>query len=160
MITGSSRVLLANIVAKMNSNFALKDLGKLNYFLGVQVSHLADGSLHLSQDKYICELLVKAQMGQPKRLSTPMVVGKQLSKYGNDDFDNVSMYRSIVGALQYVTLTRPDIAYAVNKVCQYMQCPKVSHWNTVKRILRYLSSTIGFGLHIKKSSHFATGGIF
>lgn len=82
----------------------------------MQVSHLKDGSLHLSQTKYITDLMHKAQMGNPKSLTTPMVVGQKLSKVGNDDFEDPSLYRSVVGALQYLALTRPDISFSMNKV--------------------------------------------
>lgn len=92
-------------------------------------------------------------MGDPKPLTTPMVVGQKLSKIGNDDFDNPTLYRSVVGALQYLAFTRPEISFSVNKVCQFMQSPKESHWNAVKRILRYLGGTLDYGLHITKSSH-------
>ncbi|KAF5470468.1 hypothetical protein F2P56_010982, partial [Juglans regia] len=59
---------------------------------------------------------------------------------------------SVVGGLQYLSLTSPDIAYAVNKVCQFMHCPKLPHWTAVKRILKYLKGTLNFGLSFKKSS--------
>jgi hypothetical protein len=56
-----------------------------------------------------------------------------------------------VGALQYLTLTRPDISFAVNKVCQFLHCPTTVHWTTVKRILRYVCGTCSNGLKINKS---------
>jgi histone deacetylase 1/2 len=64
---------------------------------------------------------------------------------------DVTRYRSIVGALQYLTLTRPDILFAVNKVCQFLHTPTTVHWRVVKRILRYLKNTSGLGLRIQKS---------
>jgi hypothetical protein len=60
-------------------------------------------------------------------------------------------YRSIVGGLQYLILTRPDISFAVNKVCQFLHSPSLVHWLAVKRIIRYIKGTIKNGLHIKKS---------
>jgi histone deacetylase 1/2 len=68
---------------------------------------------------------------------------------GSDDSTN---YRSIVGALKYITLTRPDIAFSVIKVCQFLHAPKTVHWTAVKRILRYLCGTISLGLRLSKSS--------
>lgn len=67
-------------------------------------------------------------------------------------FDNPVRYRQIVGALQYLTLTRPDIAFAVNKVCQFMHSPTQNHWSAVKRILRYLQGSLDHGLFIQRSS--------
>ncbi|CAH1449370.1 unnamed protein product [Lactuca virosa] len=61
-------------------------------------------------------------------------------------------YRQIVGALQYVTLSRPDVAYVVNKVCQFMHSPTENHWSTVKRILRYLKGTSAYCLRIHQNS--------
>ena len=66
---------------------------------------------------------------------------------------NPQFYRSIVGALQYVTITRPELSYSVNKVCQFMHKPLEAHWQAVKRILRYLSGTLDYGLHLTKSTH-------
>ena len=74
-------------------------------------------------------------MDKAKAIFTPMVSRLKLSKHGSDKFDNPSLYRSVVGALQYATVTRPEISYSVNKACQFMAEPFESHWNAVKRIL-------------------------
>lgn len=68
--------------------------------------------------------------------------------------EDATNYRSVVGALQYLTLTRPDISYSVNKVCQYLHAPSTVHWTAVKRILRYLKFTKGLGLQIHKCPSF------
>jgi hypothetical protein len=65
--------------------------------------------------------------------------------------EDVTRYRSIVGALQYLTLTQPDISFSVNKVCQYLHSLTYVHWTAVKRILRFLKHTLGSGLHIRSS---------
>jgi histone deacetylase 1/2 len=67
--------------------------------------------------------------------------------------DDASEYRSVVGGLQYLTITRPDISYAVNRVCQFVQSPREPHWSAVKRILRYISHTSAYGLHLRPASH-------
>lgn len=87
------------VVQKLNSEFALKQLGKLDYFLGVQVDHLQDRSLLLTQSKYIGDLLERADMAKAKGISTPMVSGAKLSKHEAYYFKNPTLYRSIVGAL-------------------------------------------------------------
>lgn len=66
-------------------------------------------------------------------------------------FSDPVKYRQVVGALQYVTLSRSDIAFAVNKVCQFMHAPTEFHWSTVKRILRYLRGTVDCGLLIRQA---------
>jgi hypothetical protein len=71
--------------------------------------------------------------------------------------DDSTNYRSIVGALQYITLTRPDIAFSVNKVCQFLHAPTTVHWTAVKRILRNLRGTISLGLRLTKSSSIVVG---
>ena len=118
----------------MNAAFALRDLGILSYFLGIEVLYDED-SMYLSQHKYISYLLDKIEMLDTKPAKTSGVIGKSLSKYDGVPFDDQTQYRSIVGALQYATLIRPDIAYAVNKACQLMHQPTTEHWLAVKRIL-------------------------
>ncbi|KAJ0980580.1 hypothetical protein J5N97_008835 [Dioscorea zingiberensis] len=88
-----------------------------------------------------------------KSVTTPMSVIEKLSKTLGDSLSVAegSKYRSIVGALQYLTLTRPDIAFSVNKVCQFLHSPTSSHWTAVKRILRYLKHTSTVGLSIRRS---------
>ena len=63
--------------------------------------------------------------------------------------DNTS-YRSIVGALQYLTLTRPDLAFSVNKICQFLHAPTTEHWTAAKRILRYVKDTLQLGITFTK----------
>ncbi|KAJ8772962.1 hypothetical protein K2173_028139 [Erythroxylum novogranatense] len=93
-------------------------------------------------------------MSNCKAVSTPMTTSQRLQKDQGEalDEDEAFKYRSTVGALQYLTLTRPDISYAVNKVCQYLHCPTKIHWIAVKRILRYLKHTHDVGLTIRKSN--------
>jgi hypothetical protein len=92
-----------------------------------------------------------------KGISTPMNASEKLSKIVGTLFsaDEATRYRSIVGGrgLQYLTITRPDISFVVNKVCQFMQAPTTSHWTVVKRILRYLKSTMLYGLPLHKSQN-------
>ncbi|XP_019432502.1 PREDICTED: uncharacterized protein LOC109339501 [Lupinus angustifolius] len=86
-------------------------------------------------------------MESAKSSITPMATTCRLSKSESKQFDNPTLYRSIVGALQYATITRPDLAYSVNRVCQFMGNPLDRHWVAVKRILRYLQGTLG--IHLK-----------
>jgi histone deacetylase 1/2 len=152
ILTGPSLTTVQQFIVKLKSVFALKELGQLDYFLGIEVKHQTDGSLVLSQRKYIRDLLVRAKMEDSKPLSSPMVSSLKLSKTGGTSVQDPTLYRSIVGALQYITITRPELSYAVNKVCQFMAAPQEDHWQAVKRILRYLKGSQHYGLHLKGAS--------
>lgn len=82
-----------------------------------------------------------------------MIASSKLRLEGSPLFSNPSLYRSTIGALQYLTMTRPDISFSVNKLSQFLQNPTVEHWGACKRVLRYLKGTIGLGLHFKPSTH-------
>ncbi|PKA55074.1 putative mitochondrial protein [Apostasia shenzhenica] len=90
-------------------------------------------------------------MDGARHISTPTTV---ISTKSSTPLSDPSLYRSIVGALQYVTITRPDIAFAVNRACQYMHTPTEEYWAAVKRILRYLKGTILYGLTIHHHTPF------
>ena len=152
LVTGSSPTQIDELITQLHSSFAMRDLGQISYFLGIEV--IFDGaSIHLSQTRYIADLLTKTEMLDCKPAKTPGVIGKTLSQYDGEPFDDQTKYRSLVGALQYVTLTRPDIAFAVNKACQFMHNPTTAHWLSAKRILRYLRGTMQQGLRLNPSSH-------
>ena len=84
-------------------------------------------------------------MVDAKPVSTPLAANAAFVTTG-EPFDDPTTYRSLVGALQYLTITRPDISYAVNQVSQFLQAPTISHFQSVKRILRYVKGKIAFGL--------------
>uniref|UniRef100_A0A803NI33 Reverse transcriptase Ty1/copia-type domain-containing protein n=1 Tax=Cannabis sativa TaxID=3483 RepID=A0A803NI33_CANSA len=152
LITGSDNTQVSHLISALSNKFSLKDLGTVNFFLGIPVIPNVDGIL-LSQQKYIQDLLCKAEMQGVKTQSTPMNSGLRLSNYGSDHALDPSGYRSIVGVLQYATITRPDIAFSVNKVCQFMRDLLQSHIVAVKRILRYLDGSLDYGLHLQKATH-------
>lgn len=152
-MTGTSPQLISDLISKLNAKFALKQLGELDYFLGLEVKKTKSGSLILSQAKYIRELLSRASMVDANPINSPMVSSCKLSKFGTDSLSDPHLYRSVVGALQYVTLTRPEIAFSVNKVCQFMAHPLETHWKAVKRILRYLKGTLEYGLELRPAAH-------
>ncbi|KAJ1698432.1 hypothetical protein LUZ63_006944 [Rhynchospora breviuscula] len=154
LVTGSSSSMISTCIAQLQEQFSLKDLGPLHYFLGIEAVLQSDGLL-LTQTKYIKDLLLKTKMHNAKSCTTPIATYITLSKEEGEPFDDPHLYRSVVGALQYATLTRPDISYAVNKVSQFMQSPTIIHWTAVKRILRYLCGTPTHGLLIHSSSSLA-----
>ena len=150
LVTGNQESQIRTVISKLNDMFALKDLGELDFFLGIQTTTTAEGLL-LTQTKYINDLLRRTNMLSAKGMNTPMMSNQILSKHGGKLLDDPHHYRSVVGALQYVTITRPELAYSVNRVCQFMQAPTEIHWKAVKRILRYLKGTPKLGIHLRRS---------
>ena len=77
----------------------------------------------------------------------------RLTRDGTTTVDDSSLYRSVVGSLQYILITRPELSYSVNKVCQYLHNPQLHHWKAINRILRYLAGTWSHGLLLQPSPH-------
>jgi histone deacetylase 1/2 len=132
-------------------------LGSVHFFLGIEVKSTAMGIL-LSQHKYALDIIQRAGMTSCKPVDTPLSASSKLALLPGTLYSDPTRYRQIVGALQYLTFTRPDICYAVNKVCQFMHAPTEDHWSAVKRILRYLQATATYGLHITRDSPLSLHG--
>jgi hypothetical protein len=135
VLTVSSTALLQRIISHLSSTFAMKDLGPLHFFLGIQVRRTKDG-FFLNQAQYAEEILDRAGMLHCKPAVTPIDTKPKVAVTDGRPADDASAYRSIADALQYLTMTRPDIAYAVHQVCLHMHAPHDTHWLLVKRILR------------------------
>ena len=151
IVTSNADTAIDTLISNLGSEFAIKDLGELSYFLGIQVTKTENG-LHLHQGKYVVDLLHRMKMTGAKPAPTPCISGAKLSKFSGDPLTDPTEYRSIVGALQYLTLTRPDISYSVNQLCQFLHCPTNIHLTAAKRVLRYLKGTLQFGLQFNKGS--------
>ena len=106
IITGSNNTELQSFISILHSQFSLKDLGSLSFFLGIEVKN-CKGVVLLSQKKYITDLLKRAKMDDANSLPTPMITSLKLTSNVGDPVDNPHEYRSVVGALQYITITRP-----------------------------------------------------
>ncbi|KAG6414359.1 hypothetical protein SASPL_127081 [Salvia splendens] len=123
----------------IHKEFAIKDLGRLNYFLGLEVSYTHDG-LFIGQAKYAHDILKRAELLDSKPVATPLSAGEVLVRDGSP-FRDPTLYRSLVGVLQYLTITRPNLSYAVNLVSQFLQSPIDDHLQALKRIIRLLTSS-------------------
>ncbi|KAL0641511.1 hypothetical protein Bca4012_102648 [Brassica carinata] len=149
IITGSDKEEIQATKDFLKSVFEIKDLGEMKYFLGIEICRSKEG-LFLSQRKYTLDLLKDAGKLDGKTAKTPLEDGYKVPREGEVEekqlFDDAKLYRKMVGKLIYLTITRPDICFAVNQVSQHMQAPKVHHWKMVDRILRYLSGTPGQGV--------------
>lgn len=126
-------------------------MGPLHYFLGIE-AHRLSFDLYLTQTKYVWDLLHRTNIQDAKPIKSPMQPGSKLSEFDGKPLPNPHDHRSVMGALQYVTLTRPYIAFAVNQVCQFIHEPQTLHWIAVKGILRFLKGSLTHGLHFRKGS--------
>jgi hypothetical protein len=151
LVTSNSCPAISHLICRLQCEFAVKDLGHLSYFLGIQATR-GSQDLFLSQTKYITDLLHRTKMEGSKLAPTPCASGGKLSRFAGNPLDDPTVYRYIVGALQYCTLTRPDIAYSVNQLCQFLHVPTTVHLTAAKRVLHYLKGTFTFGLHYTKGS--------
>ena len=151
IITGRDHAHLLTFITTLASRFALKDLGPLSYFLGVEVIPTTTG-IFLSQRKYVCDLLDNLGMLDAKAATTPLAVGTTLLATHGTPLPAPTDYRATLGSLQYLTLTRPDIAFAVNRLSQFMASPTTEHWLALKRLLRYLNGSKDQGLTIHRES--------
>ncbi|XP_022860440.1 uncharacterized protein LOC111380988 [Olea europaea var. sylvestris] len=129
VITGSNPSMIQSIITRLSKEFSMKDLGDIHYFLDVEVQANEKG-LSLSQTKYALDLLQRASMLDAKPISTPF----------------------FVAALQYLIITRPDLSFGVNSICQFMHALIEDHFCVLKRILRYVKGTPHYGLQLHKQS--------
>ncbi|KAJ9565668.1 hypothetical protein OSB04_001634 [Centaurea solstitialis] len=150
ILTASSPTLISMVISQLSYEFPMSDLGSLSFFLGIAASRSKSG-LFLSQSAFAQEILARADMVSCNPCSTPADTKTKLDVDGEPVF-YPTLYRSLAGALQYLTFTRPDIAYAVQQVCLFMLDPRLPHLNALKRILRYLKGTLSHGLHITPSA--------
>jgi hypothetical protein len=147
----SDSSFVQSLIQQLGDQFSLKDMGPLNYFLGVEVVSTFIG-LFLSQHKYVRDLLSKTSMVGAKDVSTPLSTGISLKLDDGTASVDSTEFRRVLGSLQYLSLTRPDIFFAVNMLSQFMHKPTTTHWTVVKNLLRYLKQTIFHGIHIQKTT--------
>lgn len=147
ILISSYEDLRKSIMAALSSEFAMKDLGPLSYFLGISVRRHKKG-MFLSQFKYAKEIIERAGMTMCKSTATPVETKPKLSSVSTVPCSDPHLYRSLAGALQYLTFTRPDISYAVQQICLFMHNPMDIHINALKRIIRYVQGTASYGIYI------------
>lgn len=146
ILTGSNDALVVDVKSKLSHEFEMKDLGYLHYILGLEINRMKSGDIFISQQKYLQSILERYGMTNSKAISTPMESSLKLTKDENGVLCDATVYRQLIGSLIYLTITRPDICFAVNSLAQFMQSPKMSHWVACKRILRYLKGTQHWGI--------------
>ncbi|XP_019095597.1 PREDICTED: uncharacterized protein LOC109130475 [Camelina sativa] len=150
IITGPTSLVSA-FNSSLAHRFSLKYLGPLSYFLGIEATRTSSG-LHLMQRKYITDLLVKTKMQDAKRVPTPMSSSSQITVLSGTPLADAKEYCMVVGSLQYLAFTRPDIAFPMNRLSQFMHRPTNAHWQAVKRVLRYLAGTWSHGIFLRRDA--------
>ncbi|KAJ0606225.1 putative RNA-directed DNA polymerase [Helianthus annuus] len=152
VVTGNNIDEVNKIKGVLNLNFQIKDLGKLKYFLGIEVLYNKSG-VCLNQRKYCLELLSEFGYLACKPIKTPIeqsyLITAKISK-NQSVLKNITGFQKLVGKLIYLSLTRPDISYAVQFLSQFMHSPTDMHLQIALRLLRYLKSGPGCGLLFKK----------
>ncbi|XP_020245226.1 uncharacterized protein LOC109823362 [Asparagus officinalis] len=129
----------------MIKEFEMTDIGEMSYFLGVEVSQSEKG-IFISQKKYAKEIIRKFNMNNCKLIATPVEVRVKLRRDSPGISIDPTLYKSLVGSLRYLTITRPDIVFAVGLGRRYMEEPRQEHFKVAKRILRYVRGSIDQGL--------------
>jgi hypothetical protein len=146
IITGDDLSGIQELKDFLSQNFEMKDLGHLSYFLGLEITSSND-RFYLTQAKYTTDLLSQAELTDHKIVDTPIELNARLIPSSGELLPDPTLYRQLVGSLVYLTVTRPNISYAVHQVSQFMSAPRSTHYAAVLRILRYLKGTLFHGLH-------------
>ena len=130
ILTRNNNDQLTIFIDQLSTRFSLKDLGNLSYFLGMEAVRTSKGLL-LIQSRYIADLLEKTKMAGSKPVATPMCLSSHLTLNGGSPMTEPSQYRMVMGSYRYLSLTCPDISFAVNKLSQFMHQPTEEHWQAV-----------------------------
>ncbi|KAG7533498.1 Zinc finger CCHC-type [Arabidopsis thaliana x Arabidopsis arenosa] len=149
-VTGTSLEIIKEFKKEMSSNFEMSDLGKLTYYLGIEVTQSNEGIV-LNQNRYALKILEEAGMKNCNPVRTPMDPSFKASKSEHEKEVDATMYRKNVGCLRYLLHTRPDLSYCVGVLSRYMQSPRESHAIAMKQVLRYLKGTTALGISFSRS---------
>ena len=149
----------------LSAEFKMKDLGEAKFLLGIEIRRHSNGDVFLVQERYARNIISRYNMEGCKPVSTPLDLGCHLdfTQQPATDVERLGMvdipYRSAIGSLMYLaTCTRPDLSAAVSELSKFGQNPGVVHWEGVKRVLRYLSGTMGEGLLYRRGAQVEVWG--
>ncbi|KAK2451623.1 putative mitochondrial protein [Trifolium repens] len=151
ILAGNDLMEFQRIKHILDSNFKIKDLGVLKYFLGLEIAHSKLG-ITISQRKYCLDLLKESGLLGSKPAITPLDPSAKLHQDKSKPYEDVSSYRRLIGKLLYLTNTRPDISFATQQLSQFMQKPTMSHYKAACRVVRYLKMNPGRGLFFPSDS--------
>jgi hypothetical protein len=146
--TGNDDELIDTFKRSMRERFAMTDLGKMKYFLGIEVSQ-TDQGIFIYQQKYASEILSRFGMEDCNGVCSPIVPGSKLVKDEKGRATDATLYKRMIGSLMYLLATRLDMTFSVCLAARYMERPTELHVAAVKRIMRYLKRTLSFGILYK-----------
>ena len=149
IITGPSGNQISKFKEEMKDKFEMTDLGLLSSYLGMEVRQ-SSVNIFLSQRAYTNHILKVFKMNDCNTIKTPMEVHLKLQREAEGKPMNSTNFKSLIGSLQYLMNTRPDIVYSVSYLSRFMDKPSSEHLVAAKRILRYLNGTVNFGILYKR----------
>ncbi|KAL9293800.1 putative RNA-directed DNA polymerase [Arabidopsis thaliana] len=147
----TNQTLVQAFVELITREFEVIMYGVLKYMQGVQIKQTDEG-ISMSQDRYTRTMLEKFELDAQEVVTTPMKISTKLTADERGGDVNVCMYQGMIERLQFLTMSRPDICYAVNACAQYQVNPKMSHLSVVRRILKYVNGTPTFELYYTKDT--------
>lgn len=147
--TGGDMEMIEEFKQSMKKEFDMTDLGKMRYFLGIEVLQSSLG-IHISQAQYALEVLRRFDMENCNSVCNPIAPGSKLDLDDGGELVDETYYKQIVGSLMYITITRPDLQFSVSLLSRYMSKPTTLHLQAAKRVLRYLRGTVDFGIWYKR----------
>ncbi|XP_017239203.1 uncharacterized mitochondrial protein AtMg00810-like [Daucus carota subsp. sativus] len=150
IITGTDIASITAIKQHLDIAFSIKDLGVLHYFLGIEVDYVPDGTV-LTQSKFTKELLHNLPFDVSKKVATPLPAALKLNNETGPLIQDPEIYRSLVGKLNYLTNTRPDLNYSVQVLSQFMHAPRVPHWEALIHTIRYIAHSCHQGILLRAS---------
>ncbi|XP_020690111.1 uncharacterized protein LOC110105085 [Dendrobium catenatum] len=150
LLTDNNSQAVTKLMTQLNSRFTMKNMGTAHQFLGIKIDTFPDKYI-LSQSVYANSIVQMAGLQRCNSVSNPSFTKLPLAKPDDAAYFDASMYRKLIGSLQYLTLTRPDIAYTANSLSQHMHNPTASHSFQLKKLLRYIKGTLEFGLPVVRS---------
>ena len=145
ILAGNNSEACANFKVYLDKCFKIKDLGNLKYFLGIELAH-APTVVFLNQCKFVLDILKESGLIGCKPMGTPIEQNHRLGHANGVFYSHPEKYRKLVGRLLYLTITRPDITYAVHVLSQFVQQPRIEHWDGLVHVLKYVKGCPGQGI--------------
>lgn len=149
LFTSNDKEMVCDFKNSMKKEFDMTDLGKMRFFLGIEVLQQSDG-IFICQRKYAAEVLSRFGMEKSNSVRNPIVPGQKVDKDEDGALIDATQYKQMVGSLMYLTATRPDLMFAVSLISRFMARPTQLHFAITKRILRYLKDTMDHGVFYKR----------